>query len=260
MLNSLKPSEGGVPCGPSELVCTPPAERAPGRSRPYPGCHSVPTKGPPFLSAAREGRRVSQPATQQASARAKTPSQSWWPQGPARQPLPSGRSAADRPEDTHRTRSDRACKPGRPGLSRLHHGRRGGPEHARMHEDAALEAWSGTSALSSALQAREVSEQSPPGQPPGMGAGPRKWGGLGGRGQSGHLLQAAGRPSQPARSPSPAREAAAGPAPSHMQAHSPALCAWGHASARPLHPRLPPGTAGCWQSAPEAEVRKLPVF
>lgn len=46
-----------------------------------------------------------------------------------------------------------------------------------MYEDAALEAWSGTSALSSALQAREVSEQSPPGQPPGMGAGPRKWGG-----------------------------------------------------------------------------------
>ena len=203
MLDSLKPSDGasradpqgwsacpqqrgGVACGPSGLVCMPPAERAPGCPwQPYHGCHSMPHKRAiiPFCSMRRdEGSEKS--SSQSHNKLAPKPKPPFSLGGHRAQPgslWPSGRSAAGR-QRTHRGPAvTGSANLGGLGLSRLHYGRRGGP---RAHLDArggGLETWSRTSALSSGLQAREVSEQLPPGQPPGnvfLGRGrPQEMGG-----------------------------------------------------------------------------------
>lgn len=179
-------------------------------------------------------RKVKRPVTKQARARAKSPSS---PGGLRALPgslCPSGRSAADRPEDTQRTHSDRVCKPesltgckpGHPGaeLTALREERRP-PSTLDAEEEDMRETGQGRRLRP--LPSRPVRSQSSHPQ-----RSPQVWGQTpgGGRGHSGHLLQAVGRLSQPPlrsqvhAAPRPPERHRQAPCPL-MRAHSPALCA-----------------------------------
>ena len=154
----------------------------------------------------------------------------------------------DHPEDMQRTRGDRVCKPesltgcepGRPGAepSALREERR--PQGALDARRGRTRRKPGQGRPLRPLPSRPVRFQSSRPR-----AAPRR------RAEATADISSRPQGDFPSLLRVPGSTQPLGPL---TRAHSPALCARGHALARPLHRRLPPGTAGHWQSAPEAEA------